>query len=342
MLNPWFSVVITLLPRHSPGFNSLHQLTQMLMKTFFAKSLTLSALTAFATSLLLSNSHQALLASSLETATAIPSIPARAATPSSILEPRISQNGLISLVSFAQTNGRLAVILRLRDIPVITFLGSAAELTAFSVGQPLTTAESAMGRAQTIAHQLEQLVQDPNFDAQAIQVNHTANSRAYQITYQQQVLVSLDTQTLLPGQTRNPAQNALQMANRLRRLLGDAPPLAQVTRAQPQVVAGRASSSMRPLKSGVASWYGPGFHGRRTANGERFNQNDLTAAHRSLPFGTRVRVTNLRNGQSVVVRINDRGPFAHGRVIDLSAQAARLIGVHNTGVAPVALDILSQ
>ncbi|AWN44044.1 septal ring lytic transglycosylase RlpA family protein [Methylobacterium durans] len=90
-----------------------------------------------------------------------------------------------------------------------------------------------------------------------------------------------------------------------------------------------------PAQSGVASWYGPGFHGRRTANGERFNTHALTAAHRSLPFGTQVRVTNKSNGRSVVVRINDRGPFVGGRVIDLSNASARAIGV--SGVAKVSL-----
>lgn len=92
--------------------------------------------------------------------------------------------------------------------------------------------------------------------------------------------------------------------------------------------------------SGKASWYGPGFHGRRTANGERYNQNALTAAHRSLPFGTRVRVTNVNNGRSVVVRINDRGPFVRGRVIDVSAAAAHSLGMVHHGVVPVSLQVL--
>ena len=87
--------------------------------------------------------------------------------------------------------------------------------------------------------------------------------------------------------------------------------------------------------SGLASWYGPGFHGRRTASGETFNTNALTAAHRTLPFGTQVRVVNQQNGRSVVVRINDRGPFSHGRVIDLSRAAAQLIGL--SGIAKVML-----
>jgi len=82
---------------------------------------------------------------------------------------------------------------------------------------------------------------------------------------------------------------------------------------------------------GAASWYGPGFQGRRTASGEIFNTHALTAAHRSLPFGTQVRVTNERTGRSVVVRINDRGPYAHGRIIDLSKAAAQAVGVSGVG-----------
>ena len=94
------------------------------------------------------------------------------------------------------------------------------------------------------------------------------------------------------------------------------------------------------IYSGQASWYGPGFDGRRTANGEVYNSNLLTAAHRSLPFGTKVRVTNMNNGRSVVVRINDRGPFSKGRIIDLSAGAARTINMINSGVAPVKVEVL--
>lgn len=96
------------------------------------------------------------------------------------------------------------------------------------------------------------------------------------------------------------------------------------------------------LFGGKASWYGPGFHGRLTANGERYNQNAMTAAHRSLKFGTKVKVTNLNNGRSVVVRINDRGPFIKGRVIDLSAAAARSLNMIHSGVAPVQVTILGQ
>lgn len=90
-----------------------------------------------------------------------------------------------------------------------------------------------------------------------------------------------------------------------------------------------------------ASWYGPGFHGRRTANGERFDQHALTAAHKTLPFGTKVRVTNPANGKSVVVRINDRGPFVGGRDIDLSRGAAQAVGMLGAGTAQVRLEVLS-
>ncbi|RJP24123.1 MAG: septal ring lytic transglycosylase RlpA family protein [Candidatus Abyssobacteria bacterium SURF_5] len=92
---------------------------------------------------------------------------------------------------------------------------------------------------------------------------------------------------------------------------------------------------------GVASWYGHEFHGRSTANGERFNMNALTAAHRTFPFGTRVRVTNLRNGRKCVVRINDRGPWIRGREIDLSYAAARDLGMLNTGLEKVLIEVLS-
>jgi rare lipoprotein A len=91
-------------------------------------------------------------------------------------------------------------------------------------------------------------------------------------------------------------------------------------------------------QTGKASWYGPGFHGRRTASGEKFNQNVMTAAHRSLPFGARVRVTNHHTGRSVVVRINDRGPFIRGRIIDLSRASAHSLGL--AGLSNVTLTVL--
>jgi peptidoglycan lytic transglycosylase len=93
-------------------------------------------------------------------------------------------------------------------------------------------------------------------------------------------------------------------------------------------------------QEGVASWYGPGFHGRRTANGEVYDQYELTAAHQTLALGTRVMVTSATNGRSVEVRVNDRGPFVDGRIIDLSYAAARVIGMIGPGTMPVRLQVL--
>lgn len=89
---------------------------------------------------------------------------------------------------------------------------------------------------------------------------------------------------------------------------------------------------------GYASWYGPKFHGRLTANGERFNQYALTAAHKTIPLGSYVRVTNLENGRTLVLLINDRGPFVRGRIIDLSKRAAELLGVIKKGTAKVLVE----
>lgn len=104
-------------------------------------------------------------------------------------------------------------------------------------------------------------------------------------------------------------------------------PVARIAAALGTALALAAGSLPAAAQSGAASWYGSGH---RTASGERFNPNGMTAAHRSLPFGTRVRVENARTGRSVVVRINDRGPFVRGRIIDLSRGSARALGMGGT------------
>jgi len=116
------------------------------------------------------------------------------------------------------------------------------------------------------------------------------------------------------------------------RLIEEMPPLP--------IANGMKLASSRGVTTGQASWYGPGFYGNRTANGEVFRPGTLTAAHRTLPFGTRVRVTNLWNGRSTVVRINDRGPFHGGRVIDLAHGAAQQLGLISSGVADVKIEVL--
>ena len=111
------------------------------------------------------------------------------------------------------------------------------------------------------------------------------------------------------------------------------------------LLAGCANHDIDPSgydKTGVASYYGARHHGKRTASGEPFNQHALTAAHPRLPFGTRVLVTNLSNKKSVVVRINDRGPYSRGRLIDLSRKAAEQLGMLRSGTAKVRVQGLSD
>jgi len=124
------------------------------------------------------------------------------------------------------------------------------------------------------------------------------------------------------------------------RVGGGAAPAAASDDAPGLAVPERPSLGLRggrDLQRGVASWYGPGFHGRLTANGERFDMNELTAAHKTLPFGTRVLVHNPRTGKEVVVRINDRGPFIKGRMLDLSKAAAKALGFKSRGHDAVVL-----
>ena len=111
-----------------------------------------------------------------------------------------------------------------------------------------------------------------------------------------------------------------------------APSLAKIpTPSQPTLV-----------ETGLGSWYGRRFHGKLTASGEVFNQEKFTAAHRTLPWGSRVKVTNLANGKSVEVRINDRGPFGKGRIIDVSRAAARVLGIVGSGITTVRVEWLSD
>lgn len=116
--------------------------------------------------------------------------------------------------------------------------------------------------------------------------------------------------------------------------LPDSAPLPAQPDADADLLAGE---EVREFEQGKASWYGPRFNGRRTASGERYNMHELTAAHKTLPFGTMVRVRSLVNGKEVDVRITDRGPFSRGRVIDLSRAAAEAIGMLGLGVKDVLL-----
>jgi rare lipoprotein A len=257
---------------------------------------------------------------------------------------------------------RPAATLYIRDIPVLTFLAPEDDGTAVAssdVGADVKVSGASDMATTAVASTAEDYAQDPVWRATAIAANLNQLHRngidpgsitvvwdddgdRLVIRVGEQELIEINEITILPDSTQNPAEDALQATNRMRRLLGGAEPLSSVYGLpQPEPVRPNTvqATVIRTL-SGMASWYGPGFHGNTSASGEIFDQNAMTAAHPSLPFGTQVRVTNLHTGQSVVVRINDRGPYAHGRVIDLSAGAARVIGLISAGVAPVSIDVL--
>ena len=120
------------------------------------------------------------------------------------------------------------------------------------------------------------------------------------------------------------------------------PPIAKIPSPPETEQAPPATSQPTMMETGVASWYGPKFHGKLTASGEVFNQEKFTAAHQTLPWGSRVKVTNLANGKSVDVRINDRGPFGKGRIIDVSRAAARALGMVGRGITTVRVEWLSD
>jgi rare lipoprotein A len=143
-------------------------------------------------------------------------------------------------------------------------------------------------------------------------------------------------------------QNSLQESRECADLQGKMRPrtlpillLALVLSAGCAATGGRYAPRDPAVEVGIASYYGREHHGRRTASGERFHAGKLTAAHPTLPFGTRVRVVNMENGRSVVVRITDRGPFRKGRVIDVSRKAASELGFLRDGTARVRLEIVS-
>ncbi|MEL6249875.1 MAG: septal ring lytic transglycosylase RlpA family protein, partial [Cyanobacteria bacterium J06627_15] len=238
-----------------------------------------------------------------------------------------------------------AATLYLRDIPLLTFVGSEPAGPdsidkAEDSGTAAVTPTDPAVRANAFADQIDEMYQ-AGIDAETISARWSTDDERFEVMLDDTVLVVLNDQVTLPDATGNIAEDTLQVTNRLRRLLGNAEPLTEIE-GRPAPEPAPQTVAVRSVSSGMASWYGPGFHGRRSASGEVFNQNAMTAAHRYLPFGTQVRVTNLNNGRQVVVRINDRGPFSGGRVIDLSAGAAGAIGLRSAGVGPVQLEVLGN
>ncbi|NJL40887.1 MAG: septal ring lytic transglycosylase RlpA family protein [Leptolyngbyaceae cyanobacterium SM1_4_3] len=186
--------------------------------------------------------------------------------------------------------------------------------------------------ASQIANQIRQALQDRDLAASAVRpalIDSKPGARA-----EGEVLFVVNEQ-LAEDINYDSKQLAIAWVNNLRTALGGQTLSVAETHTY---LTGLAETEQ--TFGGLASWYGPYFHGRITATGEVFNQNDLTAAHRTLPFNTYIKVTNLRNGKWVIVRINDRGPYIEGRSLDLSRQAARCIQSESSGVVPYEAIIL--
>ncbi len=287
----------------------------------------------------------------------------------------------IAKIQVHEWTGRQAATLYVRNIPILTFLGQSSSAPAtvkIGVTAPPASKESQANPSQEFAiagiqeaKNAKAPVTAPSSEADdpvrlattvAAQINQLSQSGSaigditvhwagkgdqarYEIRVAGKPLVTLNKNVVLAGQQKQTELNALQATNRLRRLIANASPLSQIAdKPKFQSVTQDQQVALGPVRltvNGYASWYGPGFHGNLSANGEVFNQYAMTAAHKSLPFGTKVRVTNMDNGRSVVVRISDRGPYVGGRVIDLSLGAAQLIGLTSSGVAPVRLEILN-
>lgn len=193
-------------------------------------------------------------------------------------------------------------------------------------------------RVKTIMDRLNRML--VTGEAKAATLKPGLEKKQAVIRFGDEVLATVDAASAKAAKY-TPERLAFIWTNRLRDSLGEnaleAKEFPAMAAAEQPV---ESYKSTGRSQAGMASWYGPGFHGRRTASGARFNQHALTAAHRTLPFGTLVRVTNQRNKRSCVVKINDRGPYAHGRIIDLSSGAARRIGI--SGVGRVTLEVVNK
>ena len=205
--------------------------------------------------------------------------------------------------------------------------------------------------AAALTVQAEETAADKAEPASATAEQQVNIVKVIDFTQPQKTLASQEAKTkaLLAGEDRKALRNIDFTRPNLRNLVdnnakGDVITKSSGRKSYSYTVLGKRYQTLADSKGfeqqGPASWYGNPFHGRKTANGETYNMNEMTAAHKELPLGTRVEVTNLSNGRKVVVRINDRGPFHGNRVLDLSRAAAQELGTLNAGVAQVQIRAL--
>ena len=205
--------------------------------------------------------------------------------------------------------------------------------------------------AAALTAQAEETAADKAEPASATAEQQVNIVKVIDFTQPQKTLASQEAKTkaLLAGEDRKALRNIDFTRPNLRNLVdnnakGDVITKSSGRKSYSYTVLGKRYQTLADSKGfeqqGPASWYGNPFHGRKTANGETYNMNEMTAAHKELPLGTRVEVTNLSNGRKVVVRINDRGPFHGNRVLDRSRAAAQELGTLNAGVAQVQIRAL--
>jgi rare lipoprotein A len=194
---------------------------------------------------------------------------------------------------------------------------------------------SAEEKAEDIADKLKDLVQDDKFDANKLLPAKDGELPVVKIDGT--TVMHVDSAQIIDGVcvgAATPLEQSLKVVNAIRTALG-APVLPASYIKFNDVINTQVSKANGSLFSGHASWYGGKFHGRKTSDGRRYNQDGLTAAHRWLPFGTKLLVRNRKTGDQCVVEVNDRGPFVDGRIIDLSRGAARQLNMLGSGVALV-------
>jgi len=290
------------------------------------------------------------------------------------VSPSVSEADGVALVVPHEYNQQRAATLYVRNIPVLTFLdrqGQPVYADVASYSSPSTPLPSSAQQDKNLAdpgarkpasgdvlEASEADEMDPVWQASRVAAGINELSRqlsdteitvrwdsdrvSYIVSQGDTEIASIDLYTILPDTTGNWEEDALQATNRLRRLLHQDPPLRKLDHSRIPPADPVVAVVSRQILNGWASWYGPGFHGAYSASGEAFNPHAMTAAHLSLPFGTQVRVTNLDNGRSVVVRINDRGPYGGGRILDVSQGAAAALGMINSGVVRVRVDVLGS
>lgn len=231
------------------------------------------------------------------------------------------------------------------EVAANVFEENGQEVAAVTInGKELVVYKAAAGsgdaaqKAEDLASELQGLFEDKKFDAEYLLPGRSGENPA--LVMQGQTVVELEcvNDEDKEASSQKNLQMALKLTNTIRAMFGAPSVPATFFKVAniPAQIAGRVAGSF----SGQASWYGPQFHGRKTSDGSRFDMNKLTAAHKTLPFGTKLLVMNRKTGDSCIVKVNDRGPFVGDRVIDLSRGAARQLNMLSSGVAVVDCVVL--